>query len=212
MKLLLLLLFVAVYYGAKFFFRAKDVAAEAYKAAREGSIQGLPGGIKTTVENAQREAMRVADYVGEVVPGARMVAFEFSMWVQSRLSIDFPLAVRPAELQSPAARAKAGAFLAGALEAYAEYRSLSFPNPIDFERFMRQTLTQVSQTFIGTEGVENGMRFLLGADDLKTPGALAWIEGGSAVRLGLRGHEPSPLENPLRTAIREEPPKLVNGS
>lgn len=204
MKLLLVLLFLAVYFGARLLFRVKDVASAAYAAAREAPGAGPLVDVRGAVKRAQQEALSAADYVGELVPGARKAVYEFSLWVQVRMSTAVPGAVQRAELQPPGARAKAGAFLAGALEAFVEHYGLAFTNGADFERFMRLTLGQVGLAYLERAGVEVGMQVLLHEDQVPEELVHACAAGGTSVRMELRGHEPLPFENSLRDAIRLE--------
>lgn len=213
MKLLFALLFLVVFFGSRLLFRARDVAAAAYVAARDVSDTSPAGDLRRAVKKVQREALNVADHVGEVVPGAGKVVYEFSAWVQLRMSTGFPGAVQIEEMAPPGARGKAGAFLAGALEAFVEHHGLAFPNEADYERFMRITLRRVGVGYLGSEGVEAGMKALLNESG-QAEGTLmhAWAAGGTAVRMELRGHEPLPFENSLRDVMQLPAPQPVNGT
>jgi hypothetical protein len=207
-KLLLLLFFFAVFYGAKLLYRLAGTASAALAAAKEAN--GVAPGMAThgLALQVQREAAQIANHVGEVVPGARKVAYDFASWAQLLMSLNVPGAVRPDELQPPGARTRAAVFLAGALEAFAEHAGLSFTNGVDFERFMRVTLTRVGAGFLSRECVEVGMRFLTDEPAPEVFG-LAWAAGGTAVRMELRGHAPLPYENALRDSLHPAPTALL---
>lgn len=212
MKLLVLLIFLGVFLGAKLFFRLRETASAAVAQARRGGLAGpseLVRDMHAVIDAHRKQALLVANQVGEVVPGARAANFEFALWVAGLMSPNLPGALRPDEIGPGNTRDSVAGFLAGALEVFAEDKQLLFSSALEFERYMRRTLTEVGVGYLGRGAVEAGMACILSEAPEKSV-EQAYVAGGVAARDTLRGIEPAPYENALRDVVRATTPNRTD--
>lgn len=192
---------MGVFALAWLYYNGRDVASRAIRAARDATERDQFGReVHEAMSRAQRDAIYAAGGVDEPAPGVRKAVYEYSMWMQQRLSSWVPGSVRPKEIKGRDAQLRAASFLMGAFIASLPEGCFGITDEHVFEKLIRQAMSSCLAIDLNSTAVEDVVSHFVNGTMPKDLTA-AWALGILDVREGQRGIDPLPFDNKLREAL-----------